>query len=44
MAGDKRLAEVSEGSGAFMKDRTKPRSRRVAVDDEEFGEIRHLEH
>ena len=44
MAGGKRFAEVSKGPDALMKDRTEPHSRRVAVDDEEFGEIRHLEH
>jgi hypothetical protein len=44
MAGGKRLAEVGEGPSTLMKDRTEPRTRRVAVNDEELGEIQHLEH
>jgi hypothetical protein len=44
MAGGKWIAEVSEGPGALMKDRTEPHTRRVTVDDEELGEIQHLEH
>jgi len=43
MADSERPAAVGEGSSALVKDGTKPRTRRVAIHDEEPVEVRHLQ-
>ena len=43
MADSERPAAIGEGSSALVKDGTEPRTRRVAIHDEEPVEVRHLQ-